>query len=156
MKRLFCFFLIFMLMPAALAAVPSQVSIYRDGVLSRQEDLQEKITQLEQTADAIKIAVEKLTDDGTDKIKTAMGYTFDDRGLHIHKEGGEIQNRLDESGMQVLRNTGSSQETVMLRADAQGVLATDVQVRNYLVIGSFSRVEDYGQNRTACFYLGGA
>lgn len=124
--------------------------------VSRQEDLQEKITQLEQTADAIKIAVEKLTDDGTDKIKTAMGYTFDDRGLHIHKEGGEIQNRLDESGMQVLRNTGSSQETVMLRADAQGVLATDVQVRNYLVIGSFSRVEDYGQNRTACFYLGGA
>jgi len=39
MKRLFCFFLIFMLVPAALAAVPSQVSVYRDGVLSRQEDL---------------------------------------------------------------------------------------------------------------------
>jgi len=39
MKRLFCFFLIFMLAPAAFAATPSQTSLYYDGVLDQQDTL---------------------------------------------------------------------------------------------------------------------
>ena len=39
MKKLICLLLIFMLMPAALAAVPSQVSMYISDVLSQQDTL---------------------------------------------------------------------------------------------------------------------
>jgi hypothetical protein len=60
-----------------------------------------------------------------------------------------MENRLDEKGMYVLRGG----ET-MLKADADGVIATDVSVRNYLVVGEHARLEDYGQGRTACFYIG--
>lgn len=123
---------------------------------SRQEELQERISTVEQTADQVKISVDTLVSDGADKLKTSMGYTFDDQGLNIHRDGSEVTNRLDENGMQVLRDAGTAGETVMLQADAQGVIATDVKVRNYLVIGSHARLEDYGEGRTACFYLGGA
>lgn len=124
--------------------------------VSGQEALEEKITGVEQTAENVKISVERLFSDGTQKLKTSMGYTFDDEGLHIQKDQGEMGSRLDESGLQVARNPGTDYETVMLRADAKGVLATDVQVGNYLIIGSFARLEDYPDGRTACFYLGGS
>ena len=80
-----------------------------------------------------------------------MGYTFDDEGLKIKKPGGAIENKLDDEGMEVSR----SGET-MLRADKDGVLATDVTVRNYLVVGNHARFENYSNgtdsNRTACFW----
>jgi hypothetical protein len=60
----------------------------------------------------------------------------------------------------VIRDKGTAQEEVMLQADTDGVIATDVKVRNYLIIGSYARLEDYtdgaGGKRTACFYLGGS
>ena len=104
----------------------------------------------------MQISVEQIQGEGVDKLKTGMGYTFDDAGLNIHKTDSEITNRLNETGMQVLRNAGTETEAVMLQADAKGVIATDVTVRNYLVIGTHARLEDYGSGRTACFYLGGS
>ena len=125
------------------------------GQVSSQEELKERISTVEQTADGVKLSVETIQNEGVDKLKTGMGYTFDDQGLNIHKTDSEITNRLDETGMQVLRNADTDYETVMLRADANGVVATDVTVRNYLVIGTHARLEDYENGRTACFYLEG-
>lgn len=125
------------------------------GQVSHQEGLQEKLTSLEQTAESLRISVEKLHSDGADKLRTGMGYTFDDQGLNIHKDDSEITNRLDENGMVVLRNAGATYETVMLQADTEGVVATDVKVRNYLIIGTHARLEDYPEGRTACFWLEG-
>jgi len=63
-----------------------------------------------------------------------------------------MENLLDNTGMYV-RRSGQ----VILQANAAGVVATDVTVRNYLVIGTHARLEDYtgstDGNRTACFYL---
>lgn len=136
----------------------AKLELDMDGIrsqVSHQEGLQEQISRVEQTAEEMKISVEKLVDQGTDKIKTGMGYTFDDAGLKICRSDSEITNRLDETGMQVLRNADTDYETVMLKADNQGVIATDVKVRNYLVLGNYARLEDYGNGRTACFYLEG-
>lgn len=108
------------------------------------------------TTDQMAVIITKEMGKGVSKIATSTGYTFDDEGLHIHKSGSDITNRLDETGMQVLRNAGTEMETVMLRADADGVVATDVKVRNYLIVGNHARLEDYGEKRTACFWLGGA
>jgi hypothetical protein len=52
--------------------------------------------------------------------------------------------------MQVLRSG-----TPILQADHNGVKATDVTVRNYLILGSHARLENYAGGRTACFYLEG-
>lgn len=114
--------------------------------------IEEKMTAVEQTAESVAIRVQKIEEDGVDKVVTSMGYTFDDTGLHIQKEGEEMDNTLDHTGMYVRRG-----DEVMLQANASGVQATDVTVRNYMIVGSHARFEDYNDGtddkRTACFWI---
>lgn len=114
------------------------------------EGIREQLTTLEQTAGALKLSVESMQTDGTSKIRTAMGYTFDDNGLQIAREGQQMKNLLDNTGMYVTR----SGQTV-LQANDKGVVAVDVTVRNYLIMGTHARFEDYTAGRTACFWLEG-
>lgn len=110
--------------------------------------LQEQISTIKQTSDGISIQVQNILDNGVDKVTTKTGYTFNDDGLRITKPGQEIENLLDNTGMYVTR----SGETI-LQANNAGVVATDVTVRNYLIIGTHARFEDYDSTRTACFYI---
>lgn len=112
--------------------------------------IQQRLTQVEQTAEGILLSVEKIQTEGTGKIKTSMGYTFDDNGLQIFREGQQMKNLLDNTGMYVTR----SGQTI-LQANDRGVEAADVTVRNYLIVGTHARFEDYAPGRTACFYLEG-
>ena len=118
------------------------------------EGVQRSLTTLEQSANDVSIHVQKILDNGVDRIKTGMGYTFDDNGIHIDREGSGIENKLDHTGMYVSK----SGENV-LQATADGVKAIDITVKNYLIVGSHARFEDYtdglSRNRTACFYLEG-
>lgn len=132
-----------------------------DGItaeLSRQQSQQEgiltQLTAMEQTADGIHLQVQKVLEVGASKIKTGMGYTFDDTGLHIEKEGDQVSTTIDHTGMQV-RRYGEN----VLQATADGVKAIDITVKNYLVVGSHARLEDYtdgsDSRRTACFFIDG-
>lgn len=135
------------------------VSLDLEGIRTAVAAQDGRITAAEQTADGLLLTVGQVADtvdgmvsQGAPKVRTAAkGYTFNDQGLTISDPGDEIENRLDHTGMYVKR-AGE----IMLRANNTGVLATDVSVRNYLVVGS-ARFEDYhnGQSggRTACFYL---
>lgn len=118
------------------------------------QEMRQKLTALTQTADSIALQVKQVQQTGVQRVQTATGFTFDENGLRISKSGQPMENKLDNTGMYVNR----SGETI-LQANDQGVVATDVKVRNYLVIGSYARLEDYqdsrGRKRTACFYLGG-
>ena len=111
-------------------------------------------TELAQTAEGVSIQVQRILDEGTDKIKTGMGYTFNDEGLRISSEGSQIENKLDHTGMYVSK-LGEN----VLQATADGVKTVDITVKNYLVVGSHARFENYtdgsSRNRTACFYLEG-
>ena len=93
------------------------------------------------------------------KVSNEFGLTIDESAVTIHRSGSEMTNSLDEKGMYVVRSKGTSKETVMLQADAYGVIATDVKVRNYLNVGDYARFEDYNNGtdskRTACFWVGG-
>lgn len=120
------------------------------GTVSSQEGQLSRLTALEQTANALQLTVESLQADGVTKLKTAMGYTFDDQGLRIARSGGTMENLLDNTGMQVTRGGKP-----ILQADHKGVTAVDVTVQNYLVVGSHARFEDYTAGRTACFWLEG-
>lgn len=130
-----------------------EVSGIKSQVVSTEnemENAQERILTLEQTSKQFKVTITKIETDGADKVKTGMGYTFDDAGLLIAQEGKQMRNLLDNSGMYVKRG-----EEVMLQANNQGVIATDVSVRNYMIVGKHARFEDFGSSRTACFWLEG-
>lgn len=117
------------------------------------DQLKTVCTTLEQTGDQLRLQVQTLAEEGSSRVKTKTGYTFDEEGLKITKAGQQMENLLDNTGMYVKRSG-----QVILQANSQGVAATDVTVRNYLVIGDYARLEDYSDGadfqRTACFYLG--
>lgn len=132
-----------------------------EGIRSRVErqqtesdSLRQELSTMTQTAEGISIQVESILHNGAQKIKTGMGYTFDDAGIRINREGSQIENQLDHTGMYV-RKSGEN----VLQATADGVKAVDITVKNYLIVGSHARFEDYtdgiNNNRTACFYLEG-
>lgn len=110
------------------------------------------LISIKSSSGELALTVQKLVTEGVDKVVTSTGYRFTEEGLRVKKPGEEIDNKLDHTGMYVFRGS-----EVMLQANNLGVVATDVSVRNYLIIGDHSRLEDYndGQdsNRTALFHL---
>jgi hypothetical protein len=108
------------------------------------------LTALEQTAASVQISVQNIREQGVSKVKTEANYTFDDRGLKISRSGEQMENLLDNTGMYVTRGNEA-----ILQANADGVVAVDVRVKNYLCVGENARLEDYENGRTACFWTGG-
>ena len=125
--------------------------------VAKVEGLDTRLTQVEQKADSVQISVQSICQEGVSKVKTEFGLTVEDSKVSIHKSGAEMTNQLTESGMYVIRNADTELATTMLQADADGVIATDVKVRNYLAVGNHARFEDYNdgtdRKRTACFWL---
>ena len=123
------------------------------------ENTTSTLSRLEQTTQGISATIKSIQDNGVAKVENEFGLTIEESSVKIHRSNSEMTNKLDEKGMYVVRNEGSSNETMMLRADADGVIATDVKVRNFLQVGSFARFEDYrdgtDEMRTACFWVGG-
>lgn len=95
----------------------------------------------------------KVKEETSKGISLQTGYTFDKDGLNISKAGDEMSNLLDNTGMYV-RKSGDD----VLIANKDGVEAKDLHATTYLIIGKDngrSRFEDYGIDRTACFWIGG-
>ena len=122
-------------------------------------DVDEKVTSLSNKvemkvdAEAVSIIVEKEIANGVDRVETKSGYVFDSEGLNISKAGEEISNTLTHKGMYVTKSGDD-----ILVADKNGVMAKDLHAKTYLIIGEGkgrSRFEDYGINRTGCFWIGG-
>lgn len=122
------------------------------GVSETVSELAQKVN-FKLDAEAVSIIVEKEMANGVDRVETKSGYVFDSDGLHISKQGDEMANMLDNTGMYVQKNGDN-----ILVANKDGVEATDLHAKTYLIIGAGdgrSRFEDYGVNRTACFWVGG-
>ncbi|MBE6782978.1 MAG: hypothetical protein E7536_03085 [Ruminococcaceae bacterium] len=64
--------------------------------------------------------------------------------------GKEIKTQITEDGMTVYKN-----DEEVLVANNEGVKAEDLHATTYLIIGTNSRFEDYGNGRTGCFWIGG-
>lgn len=114
------------------------------------EDITARMTNLEQTAEGLSVQVQSVKTDGVSKVNTATGYTFDELGLTVEKSGREIKTRISEDGMQVFKNGER-----VLTASSEGVDAVDLHASTYLVVGGRSRFENYGADRTGCFWVGG-
>lgn len=105
------------------------------------------------TAEAVNIAIQEEISKGVDKVTTATGFTFDNEGLTVSKSDSEIKTQITEDGMSVYKN-----EEEVLTANNEGVKAANLHATTYLIIGNYSRFEDYtntaGEARTGCFWIG--
>lgn len=120
------------------------------------EGVEESISQLTQrvnlslTSDQVNIAIEKKLEEGVETVKTSTGFTFDEQGLTVSKSGSEMTTQITEDGMSVSRNNDQ-----VLVANSQGVQATNLHANTYLIISERARLEAYGTDRVACFWIGG-
>ena len=111
-------------------------------------DIADMSTQIQQTKDSINISInEKLAN--VDSVTTTTGYKFDKDGLKISKTDSEMQTIINDDGMKVYR-----EDNEVLTADNTGVKAENLHATTYLIIGTNSRFEDYGNSRTGCFWIG--
>ena len=114
------------------------------------ESLTEITKKLESTItpDELNIKIQQSVDSGAKRVSTETGFTFDEDGLSISKEGAELSTQITEDGMVVNRDGEA-----VLTANNQGVDAVNLHAKTYLIVGKYSRFEDYGQ-RTGCFWIG--
>lgn len=142
------------LSPDSLQSTMERVETISNQQKSDYELLQQEISRVEQKADNVEIRVGSVESNGVTRVTTETGFTFDKDGLKISQSGKPITNLLNNEGMYVRYG-----DTDMLRANKDGVLAKDVSVKNYLIIGDNARFEDYSDGsdtkRTACFWIGG-
>lgn len=102
------------------------------------------------TAEELSVEINKVVENGVEKVVTATGFTFNDEGMTVSKSGSEMTTTITDDGMKVYRD-----ETAVLTANNKGVDAVNLHATTYLIIGNNSRFEDYGNNRTGCFWIGG-
>lgn len=125
--------------------------------------IQNSVTQL-QTDTYTKTEINtKLTDGSVTKVQTVSG-TFDENGMTYEKTNAQTKTTINEVGINTKRT--SNNETILFAgyvddnntqyADYKGqtIVATEnILVKNYLVVGSKSRFEDY-EDGTGVFYIG--
>jgi predicted hydrocarbon binding protein len=136
----------------ATETVRTELSDSIAGVDESISELSGKV-EMKLDADAVTIEVQKEIAKGVDRVVTKTGYEFGDDGLNISKSGEEMANLLDHTGMYVKRG-----DEEILTANNKGVATENLHTRTYLIIGKDggrSRFEDYGIDRTACFWIGG-
>ena len=135
-------------------SVSASVSSLRTVV----DDANNKVEELEKrvnaqiTEESVNLQIDKKLQNGVTKVETSTGFRFDDNGLKVSKTGSSTDTRITENGMTV--NNVENGET-MLTANKDGVNATNLKATTYLIIGERSRFENYGTDRTGCFWIGG-
>ena len=98
---------------------------------------------------------EVVQESGSSKVVTEeTGYTFDKTGLTIDKTDSETKTQITEDGMTVYQKDGDA-ENAVLTANSSGVDAKNLHATTYLIVGGRSRFENFGNNRTGCFWIGG-
>ncbi len=134
-------------------AIASQVTAVETNVNESISTLTEAVST-KMDAQGVEIIVHEALDDGVNKVVTNTGFTFDDDGMTVRKTGSEIETTITESGMTVRKN---GEELLAARSDenVDGVNAKNLHATTHLIVGGRSRFENYGEDRTGCFWIGG-
>ncbi len=113
------------------------------------------IADIKLESDNFTVAIKKLTDDGSNKVTTTSG-VFDDIGLTIDNTYSPTQTQITPNGMTVYKKDADGDKEKVLEAVGNGVNATNLRAETYLIVGGRSRFENYGTDRTGCFWVGGS
>lgn len=136
---------------AATETVKTELGESITGVSDSVSELSSQV-EMKLDAEAVNIAIQRELSNGVDRVVTQTGYEFGSDGLKISSSGDEMSNLIDNTGMYVKRNGDE-----ILTANNNGVDAVNLHAKTYLIVGSGdgrSRFEDYGINRTGCFWIG--
>lgn len=133
---------------ASVSKVETNVTESIEGVNGDIQKLTEKV-EATMTSDEVKLEIKSELDNGVTKVETNTGFTFNDEGLTVEKNNSEMKTQITEDGMTVYKN-----DEAVLVANNTGVDAVNLHATTYLIIGTNSRFEDYGDNRTGCFWIG--
>ena len=138
-----------------LASVKQIETSTNDAIDAVNQDIETLTKKVEttMTAEQVQIQIKTELDNGVSNVTTSTGFTFNEEGLTVSKTGSEMTTQITEDGMAVFRD-----DTEVLTADNQGVIAYNLHAKTYLVIGTHSRFEDFeseGEARTGCFWIGG-
>lgn len=119
------------------------------GVINKDIAALTKKVEATITADDVRLEIQNEMANGSNKVITSTGFTFDDEGLRVSKTGTEMETVISEDGMTVFKDNSA-----VLVADNTGVVATNLHANTYLWIGTNSRIEDYNTSRTGVFWVG--
>lgn len=119
-----------------------------DSINGEIEELTKKVNA-SISSEEVKLEIQTQLSNGVSKVETNTGFTFDDEGLTVEKSGSEMKTQITEDGMTVYKNNEA-----VLTANNVGVNAVNLHATTYLIIGTNSRFEDYGDSRTGCFWIG--
>lgn len=139
---------------ASVAELKSQTESSLDGVQKNIEEIQKK-TELKMDADKVTIEIQKAIANGTGKVTTSTGHTFDENGMTISKSNSDLSTTITDDGMEITKHQGAENEEKMLTANSNGVDAKNLHATTYMIVGKNSRFEDFGEDRTGCFWIGG-
>lgn len=114
----------------------------------------EQIASVELYSNQLEIEIKKITNDGVTKISNTTG-TFNEDGLEIDSTDSSTKTNIAPDGMRVYRKTSNNGQEEVLTATNDGVDATNLHAKTYLIVGGRSRFENYGTDRTGCFWIGG-
>ena len=137
---------------ASVSSMEKTITDAVDGVNKDIQSLSEEVA-LAVSAEDVKIQISTALENGTSKVVTNTGFTFDDTGLTVSKTGSEMTTQITEDGMKVHRDN-----TEVLTANNEGVIAYNLHAKTFLIVGGRSRFENYvdsnGEERTGCFWIG--
>lgn len=137
--------------------ISSSVQTLKEETESAIDSADEKITTVtkefsdfkQTSTNALMTFQTEVETNGVKKVQST-GILFDENGLNIsNSKEGNITTQITHNGMAV-----SEDNKVVLTANADGVEAFNLHATTYLIVGGRSRFENYGDNRTGCFWIG--
>lgn len=124
------------------------------GATEEVQQTKEQIASVLLQSGQLEVKIAQISNDGTTKVSNTTG-TFNEDGLQIDSTDSATKTQITPDGMTVRKKTYGDEESEVLTATSNGVDATNLHAKTYLIVGGRSRFENYGSNRTGCFWIGG-
>ena len=119
------------------------------------EATKNELASMQLESDELKVGFQNITDNGVTKVVTETGFTFDREGMTVDSTDSPTKTQVTTDGMTVYKKDAEGGQEEVLKATSDGVDATNLHAKTYLIIGGRSRFENYGTDRTGCFWIGG-
>lgn len=126
-----------------------------DSVTGQLQSAQEELATLKLSSDNLDLQFKNIVNDGVSKVVTETGFIFDREGMTIDSTDSPTKTQVTPDGMTVYKKDAAGTQEEVLEATSEGVDATNLHAKTYLIIGGRSRFENYGSDRTGCFWIGG-
>jgi hypothetical protein len=133
----------------------SNVKNSLNDITGELESARSDIADMKLTSDSLSLQIEDITYNGVSRVTTKTGFTFDDEGMMVDRSDSPTKTQVTPDGMTVYTKDANGDQSEVLEATSEGVNATNLHANTYLIIGGRSRFENYGVDRTGCFWIGG-